>query len=87
MGAIAGGGEAGDSYIGTDRLPCLGKWAFRHVVAGQDQIPLVALALDLDRLYPALHVEAIFALEPRVAGSLPLAHSPEEAGERLVEAA
>src|SRR5690606_23503874 len=53
--AVAGGREVFDTHVDADGPAGCGKRRSGHVVAGQDDEPPVHLALDADRLHPALH--------------------------------
>jgi hypothetical protein len=55
MPAVAGGREAGDAHIDTSLAAGGPQRMIWHVIAGQDENPAPALAVDLDDLHTSLH--------------------------------
>src|SRR3981189_1736370 len=51
--ALGCGEEVGDAHVDTGHRTGRGEWFGGHLVTGEDDVPLPALALDADRLDPA----------------------------------
>jgi len=75
--ALGCGEEVGYAHVDTGHRTGRGEWFGGHLVTGEDDVPLPALALDADRLDPACDGPVL--VHPNVPHAL-----QADAGDRVV---